>query len=608
MTGERCSLDDIEAATHAEEYLADNLDRGYASSFFAIGLSRSVRRYVAACDVVWDCFTPEEKLRARRTCALAGYVMSDGDWWQYAYTKGQTNYLPNFNSDAFCCVGLLSLFLSDHPNTKVWTRYQVERMDVELAQHVRLDGGGEENIGNYYPATLAMLLLPSWWALKQTGVKDYSADPRVHAAARFLLRCLGPADPRDGGLRMIPPIGHHPYSRKDLPLFAQLAPFLKDADPELAANLMWGWRATGAPVRNFVDHSGPEGDPLTRQYIFQDPTLPEIPPVLGSYDLPHVGAVLRSHGLHERASYLFLKSGSVHSHHDEDEGSFHYFGRGVPLACDGLALQNGATAAQHNAVSFGKRGQPSGLVERFTTTPGADYVRAQIAPRAFACEGMYMDDTHRSGWTRELVFVKSPTPGGVEYLVVKDTAAGPEPAQWNLDVLSRKPEVRADGRVWFPGHPEFDMGLEVIFPEPAGAAVHFEKGVVEEKIKTPDRATLGHMASIYLTWTITEHWLLHVPAGAGTTFVAVLFPRRPSEPSPTVEYLEREETLRLTHSEGQELIFLRPNPVVGINLDGVIFRGRAGLLYARAGRREAYPLDALEMQLEDYPRHRVRAL
>ncbi|MHB9134231.1 MAG: hypothetical protein ACYDBB_24440 [Armatimonadota bacterium] len=606
MTGEASGLAAIEEATHGEALVQGILQGGFAGPTYAIGLARPMRRYAMACDIMWDSFTSEEKRRARRVCALAAYIMTDGDWWQYAYRANETTYLPNFNSDVFCCAGLIGLFLSDHPNSKLLTKYLVKRMDLELRHHLRIDGGGDENVGNYLISTWTQLLFPALWALRQNGVKDYSADRYVHAGARFLLATLGPADPRDDGLRMMPPIGHHPYARKDMPLFPMLAAFVKDVDPELAANMMWGWRATGAPVRNFWDHSGSTANPLTRQFIFHDPTIPEIPPNVASANLPHVGAVLRSHSVHEQASYLFLKAGRVHSHHDDDEGSFHYIARGIPLAMDGLPLENGATAAQHNAVTFDKLGQPSGLVEHFTSTPAVDYVRARIAPRAFPCDSMYIDHTHRSGFTRELVYVKSPVPNGIEYLVVKDTAEGPEACQWNLDVLSRQPKTLGINHLWFPGHPEFDMGLEVIIVEPENAVMLVEEGWINEKLRTPEGWVT--LKPLELTWTINEHWLLHLPAEAGATFLTVLFPRRNGESAPRVEYLAREETLRVTHGEGRELIFLRPNPAVGTNLDGVTFQGRAGVLYERGDRREIYPLDAVQMRLDDYPGQKIREL
>ncbi|OPZ80179.1 MAG: hypothetical protein BWY76_03435 [bacterium ADurb.Bin429] len=313
-----------------------------------------------------------------------------------------------------------------------------------------------------------------------------------------------------------------------------------------------------------------------------DPTIPPVIPERGSHDLPHVGAVMRSHDVSGRGSYLFLKAGRVHSHHDEDEGSFHYFGRGVPLALDGLPLQNGATAVQHNAVTFNRRGQPSGIVEHFTSSPNADYVRARIAPRAFACDAMYYDDQHRSGFTRELMLVKAPKPGGIEYLVVKDTCVGPDAPQWNLDVLSRQPEAVGDSHLWFPGHPEFGMGLDVIFVEPAAPSVTFEAGTVNPKLVTSEgRATLGFLE---VDFSITEHWLLHATGVPGATFLAVLFPRRAEEPVPVVEYLNREETLAITHADRRDLLFLRPNPKLAVSLEGIRFAGRAGFARRRDGQ------------------------
>ena len=606
VEGEAPGLDAIEAATHAEEYLQRNLDTGYACPQLSIGVSRNMRRYVVACDLLWPTFTPEEKRRARRTMALAAYMMTDGDWWQYAWREGETTYLPNFNSDSFTCVGHIAVCLPDHPCARAWLRYFQKRLDLDLQIHEGLDGNGAENIGNYMPATWMMLLFPSVWMLTRNGLKDYSASPYVVAAARYLLAALGPADRRDRGRRQLPPIGHHPFYRKDVPLLAWFAALLRQAEPELAGQLMWAWRSMGAPVRNFYDHNGYAANPLTRQYIYHDPTLPELAPALPSAAFPRVGAVLRSHGADARGSYLFHKAGRTYSHHDDDEGSFHYFGRGVPLALDGLTHANGAPASGHNQLSFSRPGQPTGHVEVFTTSPAADYLRTTIAPRAFNSDAMYQDDMHRSGWTRELLLVKAPAPGGLEYLVVKDTAVGPDCCQWNLDVLSRRPRRLGEGRIWFPGHPEFDMGLEVFLPEPAGAELELEKGFVDERVKKPKtRAELGSLGFLHVDYAVTEHWLLHVPAGAGETFLAVLFPRRPAEPAPAVEYLPREETLRVTHQEGQELIFLRPNVKVDALLDGVYLRGRAGLAYQRGGRREIYPLDALEMRREDYPGRNV---
>ena len=593
LTGEAPGLAAIEEATHAGELVRGILTQGLTGPTYAIGLARPLRRYALSCDVVWESLTPEEKREARRVCALAAYILTDGDWWQFAFQEGQTNYLPNFNTDVFTCAGIIGLFLSDHPCSQLWTGYLVDRLDLEIEQHLRLDGGGEENVGAYLPASWKQLYLPALWSLRHCAVRDFSGDPRILGGARFLLKALGPPDPRDEGRRMLPPIGHHPGARKGLPFAPWIAAFVKDHDPGLAANLHWAWRATGARVLRNTDHSGPEAYPLTPHYVCHDATIPEVAPDLGSYDFPHVGAVLRSHGLSDKGSYLFLKAGRVHSHHDDDEGSFHYCGRGVPLAADGLPLDNGATAEQHNAVTFARKGQPSGRVEAFATTAGADYVRAIIGPRAFACDAMFIDETHRSGFTRELVLVKPEAPGGVEYVVVKDTVTGPDPCQWNLDVLSRRPFVRAPGNLWFPGHEGFGIGLEVLWVEPAAPEIQFEEGKVNPDLLTPE--TRQKVPAHYVDWACHEHWLMHVPGEPGTTFLAVLFPRRPDESGPEVTFLDREETLAIEHAEGRDLLFLRPNPGVGVSLDGIRFRGRSGLVRYRESTRVLLPLDAIEM-------------
>jgi len=610
MEAEPGRLAEVEAATHGKALVEDVLARGYATRIYALALSRPLRRYAMACDILWDGFTPEERREARRVCALTAYILTDGDWWQYVFREGETTYLPNFNSDVFGCAGLLGLFLSDHPCSHTWTRFLVDCLDVELPRHLRSDGGGEENVGCYMPSTWSMFYFPALWALRHRGIKDYSTDPNILAGARFFLKVIGPPDPRDEGLRQLPPIGNHPFARKALPYAPWLAAFVKGADPDLASHLMWAWRASGAPVFRNRDHSGPAADPLTRHYIFHDPSIPEVAPEMVSHRLPNVGAVLRSHDPSGEGSYLFLKAGRVHSHHDDDEGSFHYHGRGVPLALDGLPLQNGATASQHNAVTFGKGGQPTGRIEHFVSTPAADYVRTRIDPRAFCCDTMYLDGFHRSGWERQILLVKADQPGGVEYVVVKDTACGPDPCQWNLDVLSLEPALKPEGRVWFPGHPGkgFGMGLDVVVAEPCAANIVFEKGVVHPLSERQAQGESSGGGGDPILWTVVEHWLMHVPADAGSTFVVLLFPRRRREPEPVVRYLDREETMEVAHAEGRDLIFLRPNPVVDTSLDGALFRGRAGIVRERQGRRTAHALDATCLELDDCPGRRVQPL
>ena len=606
VEGKRSGLATVEAQTHARELVEGILARGYMGPTYCIGLARPLRRYALACDILWDCFTPDEKREARRVCALGAYILSDGDWWQFTFRTNETTYLPNFNTDVFACAGIVGLFLADHPCSRLWTDFCVERFDIELKQNLRRDGGGEENVGGYLMSTWTQLYLPALWALRHCRVKDFSNDPNVLGGARFLTKIFCPPDPRAGGLRLGPPIGHHPHAKKAFPFLAWLAAFIRKTDPATSSELMWTWRRCGAPVGNLHDHSGPTANPFTRHYVFHDPGIPEIPPVLKSSNLPHVGAVLRTGNTSDKASYLFLKAGRVHSHHDDDEGSFHYFGRGVPLALDGLRIANGATKEEHNQVSFGRYGQPTGIVEKFTTTAEADYVRAVIAPRAFCCDSNYADGTHRSGWTREIVLIRADEPGGVEYVVLKDTCVGPDPCQWNLDVLSRRPIRQSAGHVWFPGHSEFNMGLDVFVLEPSSPRLKLDKGIVNPDLLTAARRRklLPH----FVSWPITEHWLIHIPAAAVTTFFAVLFPRPPGESPPAVVYLEREETVSVAHSEGRDLIFLRPNPLVGTNIGGVAFRGRAGVYRERNDRRSVRALDAVEARLVDYPSNDYRIL
>ena len=117
-------------------------------------------------------------------------------------------------------------------------------------------------------------------------------------------------------------------------------------------------------------------------------------------------------------------------------------------------------------------------------------------------------------------------PGEMEYLVVKDTACGPDACQWNLDVLSRRPRRLSNRHVWFPGHrgKGFEMGMDLFALEPAVPRIELEKGLVNKELRSVAsrrRTKPGHVK-----WTVNEHWLAHVPAGAGATSASVVDVRR----------------------------------------------------------------------------------
>lgn len=593
LLGEVVRLSEIEAQIGARRLVEETLERGYSGPNYAIALSRPLRRYVIACDVLWENFNEAERREARHVCALAAYFLTDGDWWQYAWCPGETTYLPNFNSDVFACAGLMGLFLEGHPCSGVWIQGCLARIEREFAQHLRADGCGDENIGCYYYSTWTQIYFPLLWALRRRGQRDYSADPRIHAAARYMIETLTPPDPRRGGLRMIPPIGDHPGAAGRLQIMDWLATFVQDTAPELAQNLKWAWQECGSPVGNFHDHFGEAANPFTRHNVFHNPEIAPRKPTLGTRDFTPSGAVLRTEG----ESYVFLKSGRIRYHHHDDEGSFHYYGRGVPLALDALSLSNGQPGTDHNKLTFeggessparGERTRSS--IERLVSTPTADYVRIQAT--------VWTDpDAHRTNqwkrrnlWERSLILVRASRPGGAEYLVIKDSTLGPDAATWNLDVLSRKPIRSAKNRLWFPGMATFAMGLEVIFAAPASPEITLEKGGVDPlafedwKRKTPSVTRVS--------WKETEHWLAHAAAPANSGFLTVLFPRRKGEASPVITYMESEGALQIRHFDGEDILFLPDDPEREIRCFHLRFQGAAGLASRRSGSSRLEPLDA----------------
>ncbi|KPK41377.1 MAG: hypothetical protein AMK72_15290 [Planctomycetes bacterium SM23_25] len=314
-----------------------------------------------------------------------GYsVVTDGDYWQYAWNKGRTSYLPNFGSDLYLAVGLMALVLPDHPNSKQWMQYALSELDKEFRYYISPDGAGEENIANYYLWTWRQLTV-LLGALKHNGILDAATHPRYQAACRFWIEILTPPQPKLSAYaasapikpqdrrRRIPPFGDHGFSKNVCLEHGGQTGILKDANPQLAAESAWAWweTARGKPAT----HMG-----AIPHVLIADPTVAPRTPVLRSRRLRGFGAVLRNHFRSGKETFLAIKASRIYSHHHPDEGGIHLFGRGVPIILDALHGRDYYREEWHPIITFadGKTHRRGEVVE-FRTGPLADFVAADIA-------------------------------------------------------------------------------------------------------------------------------------------------------------------------------------------------------------------------------------
>jgi hypothetical protein len=272
--------------------------------------------------------------------AFLASVLTDGDYWQYAWNRGRTSYLANFGSDLYTGVGLMALVLGDHPNSKQWLQYTLGELDKEFTYYISPDGAGEENVANYYLWTWRQLTA-LLGALKHNGIFDAGKHPRYQAASRFWIEVLTPPQPKlaayaapapikpEERLRRIPPFGDHGFNNRVVTELGGQTGILKDANPQLAAESAWAWRQAGA-AKPTVEMG------VIPHLLVADPTVEPRVPVLASRRLRGFGAILRNHFPSDKETYLAIKASRIYSHHQPDEGAIHLFGRGVPIVLDAL--------------------------------------------------------------------------------------------------------------------------------------------------------------------------------------------------------------------------------------------------------------------------------
>jgi hypothetical protein len=551
----------------------EHLSQGYNAGIYVLSLGQYVPWMFEFSDMVAPAMKAEDWQKMCRYALAGTYILMDDDYWQYTYVRGDTTYLPNFNTCRWASVGMAGLFFKNHPDAPKWIAFSRYYLEKEFDYHITKDGVGEENLGSYYPFAWRMITLLVK-GLHDRGIADYRTDPKYLAGARVFIESITPTDMRfDPPRRMFPPIGHHPYNTPNqLGLYEWNALLLQDVDPALAAENHWAWLQCGqAADYHYL---------MPVNYFWANKDFKTKVPELHSRPLQDFGYIFRNHFPSTAETYMSFKCGRVYYHHDGDEGSFHMYGKGVPLAADGLELIADAKAHNHNAVEIlykdetAKGGFPRGgdILDHFES-PAVDWAQGFMAKEKTRRAEFLVPSLHHTDWQRDLLLVKAKDPEGAEYFVDFDQTMGPESSNWNLDVHSEEPTVEpaANGSlctVRYPGihQPKYNVGLDVIFVTPANPAIEKVKGNIN-KDQAPN-------------FPQVEHWFIHSARAPREATLAILYPRRPNAPQPKVTALLNGSACIVEHSDGRDIIFVAPSTVT-YNAGGIEFTGKLAVIRDR---------------------------
>jgi hypothetical protein len=539
-------------------------------------------------DMVAPGMKPEDWKRMCRFALAGTYLLADDDYWQYTYVRGDMTYIPNFNTCRWFGIGIAGLFFPNHPDSKKWIALSRYYLEKEFDYHVSKDGVGAENIGNYYPFAWRMMTLLIR-TMNARGIADYRSEPKYLAGARLWLDVLTPPDMRfTPARRMIPPIGNHPYSSPNFGMHEWNANTFQKIQPDLAAWSHWAWLECGQP---------PDHHYLAPYNMFYASTnfTAKAPP-LQSKSLEGFGYIFRNHFPGDKETYMSFKAGYYYYHHDGDEGSFHMYGKGVPLACDGLELIGYTKSHVHNMVEIP---EPGADTNAWTYPRGGEVVGHFESPVVDWAAGFFPKENtrkleysvpklHTTDWRRDLMLIKSPDPEGAEYFVVADHMSGPDPSIWNLDVHSEEPAVDTTGGVnvvRFPGirKPLFNVGLDVFFVTPPNSPIDKVKGTVF-KDQAPN-------------FPIIEHWFIHSPRQPNEDTLAILYPRRTGQPAVKVTPIAGGRGCIVEHPEGRDMIFAAGTPFT-YNENGIEFNGRYGVIRDRGASSSITLLDGARLSFK----------
>ncbi len=575
-----------------KEWIQLFLTQGYVSSpCFTIMFTRPFRRaavdwdLVAASQVVSD----GERRWADAAFAFLNEEISDPNYWP-SEERGFWEGPQNFTSDHYSCVAAVACLLDRHPRRDEWLVWAQDRLNAEFVRW-SYPGGAWEEAPNYQCATM-LYLVPMIRMLRLNGYTGFREAELFKATMRFLGDIQTPYDPRRK-TAMLPTVGDttfsfHSQSLQDL--FAWAAHDYSE-DAEFAARMMWHWRQGGALMCGVHDGGMIMGQWASALMMVDPDIAPAEPPAAVSRRMDGYGVKLCQKNADGEETYLLIKCGPAKSHYHPDELSFHYYGRGTPLALDygSMYIPRVNQPWYHNRISIDhKMDAARGNIADFVVLDAADYFAGEVvidsvtevpelpdAPYTRAYEKPWVN-IRPAAWTRQIMLSR-----GGEYFAVADTIASDLPTDWSLHVLATG--IESGPNMWrFRG--QLGTDLEVYSdaqPNQKVATGVWSYGNSPNEISTEipvwRRCTLdlpiGPLGE-------TQHYvrLFRAP---GKAYRVLLLPRKPQDAPTEVKPLPCGFSVR--RGEWREWVLLN-GEATAFDDGPLAFRGRAALV--REGAQE----------------------
>ncbi len=597
--------------------------------FLGLYGSFDTMRYAAATACWYDgCIdsdriTPADRKLFRAQMAYLAYRLNDPMSW--SPERGFNSGNPNMTVANILNQGMVACLLRDHPLAKTWIEPSLKYMEAWLN---RLDPQGYwPESGHYGRVSVSKLILFAI-TLQRAGFRDYFTDPRMTRMLSFYERQLTPSDPQRvlGNSppkepkfgRLSPPIGRGSHG-SNWGLGGLGARATMKTDPALSKVLQWSYlQGNCSPMVG----EGMSGYDL----LYPDRTLPaQAPTDWVSEYLPSIGPLFRSGVGTPEENYLLLVTKNPTNPDGEiwpsEVGDVAiWFAKGVPISrrftsVPDMNQDHGLLINRVMLASSWKPGAsvPGGYYTKetqlgFSALPRANYVATQYewlrpwnqvnTPPAAVPAFPVVDKAGAlpaAGqppvtWQRQALWVHDDTPGGTQYLVLRDTVAGGQPTQWQFWTTSDKlgtPEQARDRAAFLADKPgDKSMPVSALSGDRFTALGTLGQDIeyyVAAPTDTP-RHTLRYSSRApgYLVRDfMLGQDLLHLQLrGDGAYFVAIV-PRAAAEEAPQFTTLGAGTVIKVMGKFGVDYAFLA-GAKTAVTAEDARFDGTAASVQVRA--------------------------